>query len=124
MNLVDSCGWIEYLSDLPNAGFFAPALEDTDNLLVPTICLYEVFKAFLVQRGEKDALQAAALMHQGRVVALTPDISLTAAKLSINLKLPMADSMVLATAISHGAVVWTQDADFKDIEGVRYVSKA
>mgnify|MGYP006307941127 FL=1 len=83
MNLVDSCGWIEYLSDLPNADFFAPALEDTAKLLVPTICLYEVFKAFTIQQGEKNALKAIALMNQGKIVDLTPPISLTAAKLSI-----------------------------------------
>jgi predicted nucleic acid-binding protein len=120
---VDSCGWIEYLSDLPNADFFAPALEDASKLLVPTICLYEVFKAFTIQRGEKNALRAIAVMNQGEIIDLTPPISLSAAKLSIEQRLPMADGIVLATARLHDAVIWTQDKDFEGIEGVKFIKR-
>jgi predicted nucleic acid-binding protein len=120
VNVVDSSGWLEYFSDGPNATFFADAVETIDDLIVPTISLYEVFKRVLQQRGENDALEAVALIMQGEVVALDTTLALSAAKLSADLRLPMADSIILATARSEGAVLWTQDAHFKDLEGVRY----
>ena len=122
MNLVDSCGWLEYYADGPNADFYAPAIEDTENLIVPVICIYEVFRKILQQRGEAPALQAAALMHQGLVVDLSSALALSAAKIGIELKMPLADSIILAAARAHNAVVWTQDAHFKDIEAVRYIT--
>jgi predicted nucleic acid-binding protein len=100
MNLVDSSSWLEYFADTPNAEFFAPALEDTANLLVPTISLLEVFKKVHQQRGESAALEVVALMHQGKIVDLTSSLALSAAKLGLDLKLPLADSIVLATAKS------------------------
>lgn len=120
MNVVDSSGWLEYFSDGPNAPFFADAVEATDELIVPTISLYEVFKRVLQQRGENDALEAVALIMQGEVVALDTTLALSAAKMSADLRLPMADSIILATARSEGAVLWTQDAHFNGLEGVRY----
>ena len=123
MNIVDSSGWLEYLADGPNAGFFSRPLEETADLVVPTITIYEVFKVVLRQRGESDALQSAALMQQGLVVDLTPDISVLAARTSVEHHLPMADSIILATSRLFGATIWTQDSDFKGIEGVRYVAK-
>jgi len=122
MNLVDSCGWLEYYADGPNADFYAPAIEDTENLIVPVICIYEVFRKILQQRGEAPALQAAALMHQGLVVDLSSPLALSAAKIGIGLKMPLADSIILASARAHNAVVWTQDAHFKDIKDVRYIT--
>lgn len=121
MNVVDSSGWLEYFADGPNAGFFAPALENIAELVVPSISLYEVFKRVLQQRDESQALQAVALMQQGKVVDFTAEIALSAAKLSIGLQLPMADSIMLATAKAHEAVFWTQDAHFENLDGVRYV---
>ena len=123
MNVVDSSGWLEYFADGPNAAFFAPPIEATRELLVPTLSLYEVFKRVLQQRGEEQALQAVALMQQGQVVDLTAAIALSAAKASIERRLPMADSIMLATARAHGAVFWTQDADFDGVDGVKYVAK-
>jgi predicted nucleic acid-binding protein len=123
MNIVDSCGWLEFFADGENAAFFGEPLKKADELLVPTISIYEVFKSVLRQRGESAGLQAAALMQQGRVVDLTSDISLTAARLSVENNLPMADSIILATGILHQAVIWTQDIDFKGFEGVKYISK-
>ena len=123
MNVVDSSGWLEYYADGPNADFFAPAIERTSELVVPTLSLYEVFKRVFQQRGEGDALQAVAVMIQGAVVDLDADLALSAAKLSIDLKLPMADSVILATAQRHGAVLWTQDADLQDIQGVEYIPR-
>lgn len=123
LNLVDSCGWLEYFADSPQADFYAPAIEDTDKLLVPTICLLEVFKRILTQRGEDAAIQAVAIMHQGLLVPLTPEIALTAAKIGGKLGLPLADSIILATARWYHGIVWTQDAHFRDLEGVRYNGK-
>lgn len=123
MNLVDSCGWLEYFADGPNANFYASAIEDVQNLIVPTICILEVFKRVLQQRNEDAALQAIALMHQGLIVDLTSSIALNAAKIGAQLKLPLADSVILATARPHAAVIWTQDEDFKGIKGVRYIER-
>jgi len=111
MNVVDSSGWLEYLADGPNADFFAPAIENTPDLVVPSLSLYEVFKRVLQQRGEGDALEAVAVMSQGLVIDLDTDLALKAAKLAVESKLPMANSAMLATAQMCGATLWTQDAD-------------
>ena len=123
MNLVDSSAWLEYLADGPGAGLFEMAITKTQDLLVPVICLYEVFKRVLQQRDEHTALRAIALMQQGRVVDLDADIALRAAKNSIEYKLPMADAIILATARAYEAVIWTQDSDFKDIQNVKFFAK-
>ena len=120
MNVVDSSGWLEYFADGPNAAFFAPPIEDTTELLVPSVSLYEVFKRVLQQRDETEALKAAALMQQGSVIDLSTQISLSAARLSIAESLPMADSIILATARIYNAALWTQDSDFRSIAGVKY----
>ncbi|MBN1249262.1 MAG: type II toxin-antitoxin system VapC family toxin [Anaerolineae bacterium] len=124
MNVVDSSGWLEYFADAANAEFFAPAIRNTSELVVPTLSLYEVFRRVLQQRGEGDALQAVAVMLQGIVVDLNTDLALSAAKVSTEHRLPMADSIILATAQAYDAVLWTQEADFEGIEGVRFVRKA
>ncbi len=123
MNAVDSCGWLEYFANGPNADFFAPPIEDTARLIVPALAVFEVFKCVLQQRDENAALQAAALMQQGRVVPLDTKLALAAAKLSVDLKLPLADSVMLACARAHNATFWTQDADFASIPGVKYRAK-
>ena len=120
MNVVDSSGWLEYFAEGPNAAFFAPAIEDTNHLVVPTLSLLEVFKRVMQQRGENDALHAVALMQQGQVVDLDARLALEAARLGMELDLPLADSVMLATARSHGATFWTQDSDFAKIEGVKF----
>lgn len=123
MNLVDSSGWLEYLANESNADFFAPAIEKVPELVVPSVSIYEVFKRVIQQRGEDDALQTVALMMQGRVVSLGTIIALSAARLSLQLRLPMADSIILATARRYNATLWTQDVDFRSIPGVRYIEK-
>ena len=120
MNVVDSSAWLEYFASGPNASFFAKALEDTQQLIVPALSLFEVFKRVLEQRGEGDALQAAAVMGQGMVVDLETPIALRAAKLGVEHRLPMADSIMLATARSYDATLWIQDADFEDVRGAQY----
>lgn len=123
MNVVDSSGWLEYFADGVNADFFAPAIEDTENLIVPTISLYEVYKRVTQQTDESQGLQAIALMQQGKCVDLNPDLAIYAGKLSVKHKLPMADSIILATAYSFQATLFTQDKDFDGIPGVRFCPK-
>ena len=123
MNVVDSCGWLEYFANGPNADFFAPRIEATDDLVVPSLTLFEVFKRILQQRTETDALRAVALMRQGRVIELTDALALGAARLSCDLRLPMADSIILHTARVHRARLWTQDAHFEPIPDVAFVRK-
>ena len=123
MNVVDSSAWLEYFANGSNASFFAPAIEQTEELLVPSLVLYEVFKRILQQRDEGHALQAVAVMQQGAVVDLDSRLALVAARISLERKLPMADSVILATARSYGATLWTQDSDFKGMDGVQYIAK-
>jgi predicted nucleic acid-binding protein len=123
MNVVDSSGWLEYVAGGPNQSFFAPAIEATRDLIVPTLSVFEVFKRILQQRGESDALRVVAVMQQANVVDLSSTLALRAARLSVDMKLPLADSIMLATAQAFEATFWTQDADFTGVAGVKYVSR-
>lgn len=123
LNVVDSSAWLEYFADGPGAGQFATPIEAVSTLLVPTICLLEVFKVVLRQRDENDALQAAALMKQGQLVDLDSSVALAAAQLGVAHKLPLADSIVYATAREFGAILWTQDTDFEGLPDVRCYRK-
>jgi predicted nucleic acid-binding protein len=123
MNIVDSSGWIEYIADASNADFFEPAIIDSEHLFVPTICLYEVFKRVLQEFGEERALDAMGIMSLGTIIDLDRQIAVHAAHISAELKLAMADSIILATARACDATLWTQDEHFKGIEGVRYKEK-
>lgn len=123
MNIVDSSGWLEFFADGRNADRFSEPLADKSTLLVPTVIIYEVFKIVLRERGEGAALQAEALLRQGRVIDLSEDIALRAARLSLTHKMPMADSIILATAKVHEAVIWTQDENFKGLDRVRFFKK-
>ena len=123
MNVVDSSAWLGFFADGPNALVFAEPLEQTETLLVPSVCLYEVFKVVLRQRGHSAALQAIAAMRQGDVIDLSERIALLAAELSLELRFPMTDSIILATARLYDAHIWTQDAHFERIEGVTFIAK-
>ena len=121
MNVVDSSAWLEYFADGPNAEHFASAIEDTTALVVPAITLLEVFKRISQQHDEATALKYVAVMRQGRVVDLDAALALRAAALGLRHKLPLADSIIYATAQSVRGIVWTQDADFERLDGVRYL---
>ena len=123
MNIIDSSGWLEYFSDGPNAKSYLPPLNETSSLIVPVITIYEVFKVVLRESSENEALQAVAAMQKGKLVHLTANIAMNAAKLSLRHNLPTADSIILATAQAYRCVIWTQDSDFRNIEGVKYFSK-
>ena len=120
MNVVDSSAWLEYLADGPNADFFAPAIEKASDLLVPAIVLFEVFKKVLQERTENLALEAISVMQHGQIVELSGALALNAARLSHEHKLPLADSIILATARAAGAVIWTQDSYFDGMEKVKF----
>lgn len=123
MNIVDSCGWLEFFANASNADFFAPAIRDEEHLLVPTVCLYEVFKRLSQQRGKEAALEGVSRLYRGNIIDLTEDIALEAAQLSLEYRLPMADSMLLATAQAHQATLWTQDEHLKGLPSVQYIEK-
>jgi toxin FitB len=123
MNIVDSSGWLEYFAGGPNARAFLVPLRNSAALLVPAITIYEVFKVILRESNENAALEAAAAMQRGTVVDVTGKLALDAARLSLKHRIPMADSLILATAQAHGATIWTQDADFKSLSGVKYFTK-
>ena len=123
MNLVDSSAWLEYFSDGPNTKHFAQVVKSSDQLVVPSVTLYEVCKVVLRESDENNALQACAAMRKGHVITLDAKLAIAASKLSLLHRLPMADAVILATAREHGAILWTQDAHFKEIAGVRYYPK-
>ena len=120
MNLVDSSAWLEYFADGPNADFFAPAIERTRDLLVPTIVVFEVYKCVLQQRQERAALEAVSVLQHGQLIELTASLAVAAARISQDEKLPMADSIILASARARNAIIWTQDNDFQKMDRVKY----
>lgn len=121
MNLLDSSGWLEYFAEGKNADFFAPIAADIQNVLVPTICIYEVFKVMLRERNKTYALQAVAIMQEGNVITIDEELALEAAIFSHNEKLPMADSIIYTAARINKAKLWTQDADFKNLPNVEFI---
>ena len=123
MNIVDSSGWLEYFAAGPNAQRFLPALKDPESLVVPVVSIYEVFKVVLRESGENAAIQAVMAMQKATVAEMTPALAMAAAKISLELSLPMADSIIVATARRYDAVIWTQDAHFKNLRGVKYFAK-
>lgn len=123
MNIIDSSAWLEYFAGTKYARHFEKAIEETENLLVPTIVIYEVFKKILLERDEHAALHIIAHMKLGKIIDMDLEIALKAASLSKKHQLPMADSVILATAQKHNATIFTQDADFKPFKNVRYFAK-
>jgi toxin FitB len=123
LNIVDSSAWLSYFAGDSNAEYFAEPIESTADLLVPSITLAEVFKIILRQRDEDVALTAIAQMEQGQVIALDSRLAIDAAYYGLKHKLPLADSIIYATAMKHDAIIWTQDNDFESLNGVKYFPK-
>ncbi len=123
MNIVDSSAWLSYFAGDANAEVFSTPIENIDKLIVPSITITEVFKTILRQRGENMALEAIAHIQQGKVVSLDSSLAIDAAKYGIDYKLPLADSIIYATGQKFGALIWTQDVDFKSLEGVKHYPK-
>lgn len=124
MNVVDSSAWLSYFAGDDNARLFAKPIETLDKLLVPSITITEVFKCVLRQRNEEAAIEVVAHMEQGNVIALDGELAINSAVFGVEFKLPLADSIIYATAQKYSAIVWTQDIDFKELEGVKYYPKA
>ena len=120
MNVIDSSAWLEYFADGPNASRFAGPIQDEGAPLVPSITLFEVFKRVRMQRDSDFALEAVAHMKRGAVIDLDGDLAIEAAEMSADLGLSLADSVILATAQWEDATLWTQDAHFEGMSGVRY----
>jgi predicted nucleic acid-binding protein len=123
MNIVDSSGWLAYFADEPNAKYFLPPMSDSNSLVVPTVTIYEVFKVILRETSENEAFQALVAMQKGKVVDLNMPLAIAASKLGLEYQLPMADSIILATAQEYKAVIWTQDSDFENLNNVKYFPK-
>ena len=117
--VLDSSCWLEYLGDTSRADLYAPALQDLAALIVPVITIYEVFKVAKRDFGIRSAVEAVVLMRRGRVVDIDFNLVVAAADTG----LPLADSLIYATAQKHEAVLWTQDAHFEGMAGVRYFAK-
>jgi predicted nucleic acid-binding protein len=123
VNLVDSSAWLEYFADGPQADAFAKVIEAVDRLIVPTVVLLEVARRVRQQRDDATALIVVSQMRRARVVDLDADLAVTAGLLGVRAKLPLADSIILATARLTEATIWTMDADFDGMENVRYFPK-
>ena len=123
MNIIDSSGWLAYFADEPNAKHFLPPLNDSAFLVVPVTTIYEVFKVILRETSENEALQAVVAMQKGKVVDLSTPLAIAASRLSLEYQLPMADSIILATARANNATLWTQDEHFKGLDGVKFIEK-
>ncbi|MCB0727808.1 MAG: type II toxin-antitoxin system VapC family toxin [Ignavibacteriae bacterium] len=123
MNLVDSSGWLEYFTDSKNAKYFAPVIENKDELIISVINLYEVYKKVMSAKSEKSANEACSVMMQAKVIDLDASLSLSASNISCKYKIPMADSLIYVTAQFNDAIVWTQDYDFIDLPGVKFIKK-
>jgi predicted nucleic acid-binding protein len=123
MNIVDSTLWLEYLAGTDAGNNISEVVENTNELIVPTITIYEVFKKLLVETNEDDALFAIAHMRQGKIIELNEELSLSAAKISKDHKMPMADSIIYATNIKYSCILWTQDKHFMNLKSVNYFEK-
>lgn len=123
MIVVDSSGWLEFLTDGPLADVYASRLRQPASVITPTIIMYEVYKHSKRLRGEDGALNAVAAMQKTHVVPLNDELALMAGDLSLEHKLPMADAIILATARLYDAEVVTSDADFEGVPGVTYIPK-
>ncbi len=123
MNVVDSSAWLSYFAGDKNSAAFATAVEALDLLLVPSITIAEVFKHVLRQRDEEAALAVIAHMKQARVISLDSQLAIDAANFGVVHKLPLADSIIFATAQKFSATLWTQDSDFKGLPDVKCFAK-
>lgn len=120
MLLVDSSGWLEFFMEGPLAGTYAQHLKHPNEVLTPTVVLYEVYKIIKRQRSEEEALTVAAQMGKTQLVPLNDTIALTAADASLTYQIAMADAIVYATALTHKAKLVTSDADLAPLPGVIY----
>ena len=123
MNVVDSSGWVEFFQAGANGLVFKPVIELRDQLLVPTIALFEVHKVLSRSLPSDLVDRCLAVMRLGRVLDLTDQRAIAASKVSREHRLALADAAMYSMAQEHRASFWTQDIDYQDLPGVRYFSK-
>jgi predicted nucleic acid-binding protein len=123
MNIVDSSFWIEYFAGTDAGNTVSKIIENTNDLIIPSITLYEVFKKLLLETSEDDALLCMAHMKQGKIINLNDELAFSAANLSIEFKLPMADSIIYATTVKYNCILWTQDHHFSNLDSVKFFEK-
>jgi len=123
MNVVDSSGWIEYLLYGSGADFFEPVIRNADELVVPTISIFEVYRVVLRLKGRDIAADSVSVMTRGRIIELDAELATLSATLAHIEKLSMADAIILATAQEFSATIWTQDADLKRFDNVKFREK-
>jgi predicted nucleic acid-binding protein len=123
MNVVDSSCWLEFFAGNDVGEKVSPIIEDLDNLIVPAITIYEVFKKLIIELDEDRGLFAIAHMKQGKVIDLDSDLAIYSAQIGKENKLAMADSIIYAVSRKYSAVLWTQDKHFKNLESVKYFEK-
>ena len=117
--VLDSSCWVEYFNDSARADLFSSTVESPERLIVPIITLYEVTQKFKRELSASVAAFAESVMCRGQVIEL--DLALI--RLAVTFNLPLADSLIYATAQAHHAVLWTQDAHFEGLPGVKYFAK-
>ncbi len=123
MVIVDSCGWLEWFTDGILADNYKEYLADTDNILIPSIIIYEVYKVLKREVGEEKALLAAAYMKKATVIALDDTLALAAADVSLRENLAMADAIIVATARTRNCGIVSSDADLQPLDNVKYIRK-
>jgi len=123
MNVIDTSCWLEYIAATERSELFSYQIEDVNNLIVPTIVLYETFKKLMIESDEDKALITIAYMKQAKIVDIDSSIALHAAKISLEYKLPMADSIIYAVTKKFNATLWTQDEHFEKLQNVKYFPK-
>ena len=116
--LVDSSGWLEYITSDTKADLFAPYFEKGIILLVPTVVLYEVRKILLGRQRNTLADQFISAASRCTVIPFDEKIALRAVAVSLDHRLAMADAIVYASAEANGAVLVTTDAHFSGLPGV------
>lgn len=123
MIIVDSCGWLEWFTDGALADSYKQYLADPDNILVPAIVLYEVYKVLKRGAGEEKALLAAGYMRSSRLIPLDDTLALAAADIALQKNLAMADAIIVAVSKAHNCRIVSSDADLKDLDNVDYIQK-
>ncbi len=123
MILVDTCGWIEWLTDGILANKYKPYMQDVESIIVPTSVQFELYKWASKVKNKQEALKVIALTEQGKVIPLTTSLSLLSGDLAQEYKLSFADAIIYATAQNEQAEIITSDDHFLNLPGVVYFKK-
>ncbi len=121
--VIDTCGWIEWISDGKLANEFSKFFRDHSNILVPTLIQFELYRWVEREKNEEAALSTMGVTEQTTVIELNTRIALSAAELSKQYRLAMADAIIYATALDHRAILVTSDKHFKELDAVKYLPK-